>query len=281
MVDTGEGKESYIPYLEEALNQTADFSQQIISDIILTHRHRDHIQGLPSVLALLRRLWPGEKADFRPPRIHKYPLPPQSPDVILQAVLDQLPADSFIPPEDGSVIHQLQDRQIIHGSDSSLQVLHTPGHTTDSICLYLPEENTLFTADTVLGHGTAVFEDLTTYMSSLRLLLQLVSSNHLMTLYPGHGPVVKDGPKLIDEYSRHRMEREAQIVQLLSVPTPSGNAWRVEELVATMYADYPRSLWGPAAHGVLLHLMKLKTEQRVEHLEGEGEQSTWVLKDKL
>ena len=27
VVDTGEGKESYIPYLEDALNQTADSSQ--------------------------------------------------------------------------------------------------------------------------------------------------------------------------------------------------------------------------------------------------------------
>ena len=283
MVDTGEGKESYIPYLEDALNQTADSSRQLISDIVLSHQHRDHTQGLPSVLALLRRLWSGEMADFRPPRIHKYPLPLHLPDMALQTMLDKLPGDSFTSPEDSGVIHQLRELQIIHGNESSLQVLHTPGHTTDSICIYLPEEKALFTADTVLGQGTAVFEDLATYMTSLRSLLQFgcQPANQFRTLYPGHGPVVKDGPKLIDEYIKHRAEREAQIVQVLSAPAPSGNAWRLEELVANIYANYPRSLWGPAAHGVLLHLRKLKTEEKVEHLEGEGENSSWVLRSKL
>ncbi|KAF8487632.1 Metallo-hydrolase/oxidoreductase [Gautieria morchelliformis] len=283
LVDTGEGKETYIPYLEDALRPSADASQPLISDIILTHRHRDHIQGLPSVLDLLRRLWSGDKADYRPPRIYKYPLPAHSPDTTLQSMLGQLSVDSFAPTVDGSVIHHLRDLQTIDGSDCSLQILYTPGHTTDSICLYLPAEKALFTADTVLGQGTAIFEDLATYMTSLRSLLQFrsQSENQFMTLYPGHGPVVKDGPKLIEEYTKHRTEREAQIVQVLSAPPPSGNAWTLGELVADIYASYPRSLWAPAAHGIHLHLMKLKAESRVEHLGGEGENSTWVLQSKL
>jgi endoribonuclease LACTB2 len=193
--------------------------------------------------------------------------------------------DSFAPPEDNSgVIHQLRELQTIHGSDSSLQVLHTPGHTTDSICLYLLEEKALFTADTVLGQGTAVFEDLAAYITSLHSLLQFrdqLETHQFTRVYPGHGPVVNDGPKLINEYIKHRMERETQIIQVLSAPAPSGNVWSIGDMVSDIYANYPRSLWGPAAHGVHLHLKKLEIENRVEHLGGEGENSTWVLKSKL
>ena len=76
---------------------------------------------------------------------------------------------------DGSVFHDLHDGQkfvtVDKGPGSTtttaatlLVVLYTPGHSADSICLYLPIDWALYTADTVLGHGTAVFEDLAAYM---------------------------------------------------------------------------------------------------------------------
>jgi len=283
LVDTGEGKESYIPYLDDALKQASDASQPLVSDIILTHQHRDHTQGLPSVLALLRHLW-GEKKNFHPPRIHKFPLPSTSPDVTLQLMLDELPRHSFIPsPADGGVLHQLQALQTFHGNDASLQVIHTPGHTTDSICLYLPEENALFTADTVLGQGTAVFDDLAAYMASLRSLLQFGDDpdKKFTTLYPGHGPVVEEGPKFIQAYIQHRIERENQIVEVLSSPPTSGETWTLGALVANIYAQYPQSLWAPAAHGVQLHLAKLEKENRVRNMGGDKQDTRWQLASRL
>ncbi|KAF8590509.1 Metallo-hydrolase/oxidoreductase [Ramaria rubella] len=285
LVDTGEGKESYIPHLENALKQTADTSRQLVSDIVLTHRHHDHTRGLPSVLALLHRLWLGAKTDYRPPRIHKYPLPAHSPDVGLQSMLNELPSESFLPSStivEGGIIHQLQMSQTLHGTDSSFRILHTPGHTPDSICLYFPEEMALFTADTVLGQGTTVFEDLATYMHSLRSLLEFKDQpeQKFITIYPGHGPVVDNGPELIEQYIKHRMEREMQIVTVLSSTAPSGKHWTLEELVENIYAQYPRSLWPSAAHGVHLHLMKLKAENRVKQL-GEERDARWVLASRL
>ncbi|KAF8520192.1 beta-lactamase-like protein [Hysterangium stoloniferum] len=280
LVDTGEGKKSYIPFLKEAL-QTTDPSQQLISDIVLTHRHSDHTHGLPSVLALIKQLWTGDVAEFRPPRIHKYPLTPKD-DRDLQVALN-VTSDLYLPAKDGGLFHQLTQSQILHGTDSVLNVIHTPGHTVDSICLYMPEEQVLFSADTVLGQGTAVFEDLAAYISSLRFLLscgeQAVTS--FTVIHPGHGPAVENGPQLIREYIKHRMEREVQIVQVLSSPPSSGAAWSLWDLVANIYADYPQSLWTPAAGSIYLHLMKLKGENRIQHVAGEGKDSRWILASKL
>ena len=51
-----------------------------------------------------------------------------------------------------------------------------------------------------------VFDDLYSYMKSLEKLLLLSPT----VLYPGHGPVVANGREMIEEYIKHRNEREHQ-----------------------------------------------------------------------
>jgi glyoxylase-like metal-dependent hydrolase (beta-lactamase superfamily II) len=141
------------------------------------------------------------------------------------------------------------------------------------------EEKVLFVADTVLGQGTAVFEDLAAYISSLRFLLSYGDqmATPFTKLYPGHGPVVENGRQVIQDYIKHRMERETQIIQLLSSPPPSREPWSTWDLVANIYAKYPHSLWAPATGSIYLHLMKLKAENKIRHVDGEGKDSRWIL----
>ncbi|KAI0324696.1 Metallo-hydrolase/oxidoreductase [Cubamyces sp. BRFM 1775] len=280
LIDTGEGKEEFIPYLKQALLESPnhDAKQAYISDIILTHRHHDHTCGLPSVLRLIRKLWDGEHVSstpaYRPPRIHKIPL--ASPDARLQSVIDSLEPGTYTPSSSGAPIHDLYDGDtipVVTGPDetaSSLRVLHTPGHTPDSLCIHYPVDRALFTADTVLGHGTSVFEDLGAYMASLRKMIDFAKegggAQTYNTVYPGHGPVAAEGLAKIKMYLRHREEREAQIINVLRQPPPSDapDGWTTEALVANIYAKYPRELWGPAAHSTELHLNKLVGEGRVD-----------------
>ena len=241
----------------------------------MSHWHDDHIGGLPSVLALLRRLWDerNSPALFRPPRLHKFPIPASQVDPRdnLSSIIDSLPPNSFTPNPQGGPIHNLYDSQNI----SSLQVLHTPGHTLDSICLYLPDDRALYTADTVLGQGTAVFTDLALYLSSLKKMIEF--GEPYTAVYPGHGPVVPDGPKLIKEYAQHRLDREKEIVALLrSPPPPDSGVWTTWLLVSKIYAAYPKDLWLAACHSVELHLYKLEGEGLVSRTGGQDEHTSWM-----
>ncbi|RPD59278.1 Metallo-hydrolase/oxidoreductase [Lentinus tigrinus ALCF2SS1-7] len=285
LLDTGEGRDEYIPHLQEALlDKTREHTpgQPYVSDIILTHKHHDHTHGLPSVLALLRKLWenqqPAPTSPFRPPRIHKIPLP--APDPRLTSVIDSLVPGSFTPSPTGSPVHDLADSDTLPVTSSSpdessvLRIIHTPGHTADSLCIHYPPDRAFFTADTVLGHGTAVFENLRPYMTSLQKMIDYGEGPNgektYEVVYPGHGPVIKDGHEKVRTYLKHRVEREEQIVAVLRRPVPADihgfneDGWTTEAIVATIYAKYPKELWAPAAHSVELHLNKLVEEGRAE-----------------
>jgi len=285
LVDTAEGREEYIPVLEEALqNPSSDIrtNQPIVSDIILTHKHRDHVNGLPSVLSLLRRLWdernPG--VAYIGPRIHKFPLMTTE----VEKILNSLPRDSFTPSPSGQTLHDLRESQVFEvtqispeGNASPLQVLHTPGHTEDSLCLYLAADSALFTADTVLGYGSSVFEDLWNYMASLRKMIDFKkgesSEQKYTTIYPGHGPTASHD--YVDMYLRHRVDRENQVLDSIGSDPSSDEGWTTWTIMKSIYARYPEELWEPAAQSVNLHLHKLATDGKVEKLDGEGHSTRW------
>jgi glyoxylase-like metal-dependent hydrolase (beta-lactamase superfamily II) len=125
----------------------------------------------------------------------------------------------------------------------------------------------MFTGDTVLGQGTAVFEDLATYLSSLEKMKGMFSGR----AYPGHGPVIDDGRAKIVEYIQHRQQREQQIIEVLSSPRPSGEPsedkdladWHSMDIVKIIYKDVPESLHVPAHGGVMQVLKKLQREDKV------------------
>jgi ribonuclease/clavin/mitogillin len=280
--------------LESAFREIAkstNTSEPDVSDIIISHWHHDHVCGLPTVLSSLRRLWEERNPSllYKPPRLHKFPLPSNAQDEDtsshnkIPSLVNSLPKDSYTPSPDGSPFHDLSDDQILTAESSptsTLRVLHTPGHTTDSICLHIPQDRALFTADTVLGQGTAVFEDLSTYLASLNKMLQFGSDSKspYVSLYPGHGPVVTNGRELIATYIKHRLDREAQVVQVLQSPVPSGQTnWTTWLIVKILYSAYLESLWLPAAHGINLHLKKLEGDGVVRCLGGEGTEMSWKL----
>jgi glyoxylase-like metal-dependent hydrolase (beta-lactamase superfamily II) len=152
------------------------------------------------------------------------------------------------------------------GAGGSLEAVHTPGHTPDHVAFFLEGERGLFTGDAVLGWGTSVIDpgdgQLAAYLGSLERMRALQPR----TIYPGHGPVVDEAVKKLEEYMEHRAMRDRQIIEALS----RGSA-TVAELVPGIYAGVPSDLHPAAAQQILVHLLKLQGEGRVARQERGGE----------
>ena len=78
-----------------------------------------------------------------------------------------------------------------------LNVIHTPGHSGGSVCLYSEEEKVLFTGDTLFRSsiGRTDFKEgnMMLMIQSLRTLAQLPDD---IVIYPGHGPSTTLGYEL-------------------------------------------------------------------------------------
>ena len=142
---------------------------------------------------------------------------------------------------------------------TTIGVVPTPGHTQDHLAFRL-ESGAVLVGDHVLGRGTSVVThpegDVLAYLESLRRVHDLGPS----ALYCGHGPELTEDPgAVLDFYLAHRAFREQQLLDGLA----RGPA-TVDELVATVYADYPREIWPAAAQSTRATLDKLRAEGRVE-----------------
>jgi glyoxylase-like metal-dependent hydrolase (beta-lactamase superfamily II) len=132
--------------------------------ILATHAHDDHVRQAP---ALAERLG-------APVLLH--------PD---DAELWRLTHGDDAPPTE-----DLTDRQVITVAGTPLHVLHTPGHTPGSVCLYAPELETVLTGDTLFAGGPGAtgrsYSDFPTIVVSIRTrILTLPSGTRVLT---GHGP---------------------------------------------------------------------------------------------
>ncbi|KAI5478222.1 F-box and WD-40 domain protein 1/11 [Pseudohyphozyma bogoriensis] len=263
LIDTAEGLPLYLNSLRSALSSYP--TSPSISNIILTHWHRDHIGGLVGVLDLLK------EQQSTPPKVWKLLSGEKDKDEMVEELLRESPEGSFTSAGGGRMVHGLEDGQVLEAGDARLKVLSTPGHTKDSISLLYTGkgvESVLFTADTVLGHGTAVFEDLGAYMASLRKLIEEVEKEEgPVKLFCGHGEVVEEGLPKLREYFRHRQEREDQVVASLGevIGVSGEGQFKTATTITTgIYKDtIPESLIPAATRGVVLHLEKLERDGKV------------------
>ncbi|OLR91076.1 MBL fold metallo-hydrolase [Actinokineospora bangkokensis] len=138
-----------------------------------------------------------------------------------------------------------------------LEVLHTPGHTADSVCFAVAHDGVeaVLTGDTVLGRGTTVIippdGTLGDYLDSLRLL----AGRGAAAVLPGHGPDLADLGAVAGMYLAHREQRLAQVRAALVELGEGAGARQVVELV---YRDVDRALWPAAELSVAAQLAYLR-----------------------
>jgi len=188
--------------------------------------------------------------------------PDHAPGAVTLAAMTDAPIRAMRPPPGGD---RLRDGDELTAGAARIRAVATPGHSADHVAFWLERDRALFTGDAVLGRGTSVIDppegDLRAYLRSLRKMLDLEPR----TIHPGHGPTVFRAIAKLEEYLAHREERETQIVAALTESPRT-----IDELVATIYAEYPEDVRPLAARSVLAHLMKLAAEGRVDDTTREG-----------
>jgi glyoxylase-like metal-dependent hydrolase (beta-lactamase superfamily II)/8-oxo-dGTP pyrophosphatase MutT (NUDIX family) len=158
---------------------------------------------------------------------------------------------SFIPDQ----VLQGGERIALPG-DSTLRVIHTPGHASNHLCYLLEEEQTLFTGDHIMQASTVVINppdgNMVAYIASLRALL----GEDIEWLAPGHGFLMAEPRRVVEGIIQHRFKREAKVVAAMQTIGPA----TLEALLAKVYDDVDTRLHKVALRSLYAHLLKLQEE---------------------
>ncbi len=176
VVDPGN---DYTAYLELF---NLGFKPGEVGKIVLTHGHRDHSMG---ALELLRTYEAGAGNE--------------GPELILHAAGPRQLIDAAKASR--CRLTEVQGGEILDLGGLEWEVILTPGHTIDGICLYHAESKTAITGDVVLPDAMAEPDPaaggrLDHYLYGIRALLE----RDIEHVLPGHGaPVLSAGGKVVEE----------------------------------------------------------------------------------
>jgi glyoxylase-like metal-dependent hydrolase (beta-lactamase superfamily II) len=145
----------------------------------------------------------------------------------------------------------LQDGESIRVDGRELTAVATPGHTSNHLCFAW--DDALFTGDHVMGWSTTVIVppdgDMAAYMQSLEKLRQRRDRIY----FPAHGAPVKKPEQYVRHLVGHRMQRERQILNLVSECSRE-----ITDIVAKAYPGLDPRLTAAAGGSVYAHLLDLE-----------------------
>jgi hydroxyacylglutathione hydrolase len=181
--------------------QKLGFNPLDIKKVVVTHGHRDHCMG---VFELLR-------------------YPPIYESKEMEIINHEAGPLEFkkILEEQGFSLTQVKGGETLDLSGFEWEVIHTPGHTIDSICLYHQPTKTAISGDTVLPHAMADVDKnaggrLDHYLYGLKQLLR----KDLENILPGHGVPVAGAGRLAVEQTY-----EGVMMKVVEVEPESKTTW--------------------------------------------------------
>jgi glyoxylase-like metal-dependent hydrolase (beta-lactamase superfamily II) len=116
-----------------------------VEQVVITHNHFDHAGGIRAI-----------KLKFK--------------------------AKIFAYKDFDDVDEVLKDGQTIRMGDRDFEVIHTPGHSSDSVCLYCEKEKALFSGDTPVRIMTVGGS----YSGEFISAFEKITRRNIHTIYPGH-----------------------------------------------------------------------------------------------
>jgi glyoxylase-like metal-dependent hydrolase (beta-lactamase superfamily II) len=206
-----------------------------VSHILITHTHRDHVDGLERMAEATGATVCGYGRTSTTPGETK--TSPSGTEFVDQ---------SFVPDR------ALQDSETVAGADWAVEALHTPGHAPDHLCFAMADQGILFSGDHVMGWNTSVVAPPEGNMADYLASLERLVARHDRVYFPGHGGRVENPVRFAKAFLIHRRNREAAI--LASVR--AGNE-TIADVVAHIYKDIDPRLVRAASMSVLAHIEHL------------------------
>lgn len=150
LIDTGSTNLANLGYfMREMAPQSKGIGKMAIEQVILTHGHYDHSGGLAGIVR-----------QFNPVLYSWIAVPGR---------------------------HEKTNAEMhIMVGDQDAVILHTPGHSDDSICIFLPVPGILFAGDTIFR----ISDNQGTYPLAYRTTLERLATLDIKTIYPGHGTAI-------------------------------------------------------------------------------------------
>jgi glyoxylase-like metal-dependent hydrolase (beta-lactamase superfamily II)/8-oxo-dGTP pyrophosphatase MutT (NUDIX family) len=216
--------------------------------IVCTHSHPDHSPGAAPLQAMCTN----------PPPILGLPSAPTA-----RASSAFTPNRSLQNGDLLTLSLQGLEADLTHDTSHTLQVIYTPGHAANHLCLMLLEDGLLFSGDHILNGSTTVVDppdgDMNDYLNSLDLLSAACDEHRLQYILPAHGYVI-GGPDnealaAIARLKSHRLQREAKVMAAMQSQPHGG----LDDWLALAYADVPTRMWPVATRSLMAHVARLQS----------------------
>lgn len=239
VIDPGPGIDEHLRGLQSVL-----VSGQL-THILITHRHHDH-----ATLAT-----PLSKSSGAP--VLAFGGASADPASELEGESSQI---GFSPDR------QLSDGEVVESEDVRLEVIHTPGHTSDHLCFIDHEHQRVFCGDHIMAWSTTVIVPpdghVGRYIKSLERLLDYPG----YIFWPTHGPPITNPDEWIRALIAHRIDREQQLLGTLA-----SGPHDVDTLLARVYGDIDARLVGAARASLMAGIYWLLERERIIRIDGSDE----------
>jgi glyoxylase-like metal-dependent hydrolase (beta-lactamase superfamily II) len=230
ILDPGPDDDAHVAALLDAVRG------ETVTHIFVTHTHRDHSPAVPKIKAAT-----GATVYAEGPHRLARPL------FIGETRRLDASADTAFRPDIA-----LADGEVVSGDGWTLQAVTTPGHTANHMAYAFKERDLLFSGDHVMAWSTTIVAPPDGAMSDYMASLQKLAQRSEPTYLPGHGAPVRDAPRFVQHYIKHREGREASILHRLGK-----GAADVPTIVKAVYIGLDPRLAGAAGLSTLAHLEDL------------------------
>jgi glyoxylase-like metal-dependent hydrolase (beta-lactamase superfamily II) len=233
LIDTGVNTDEALKTISSAIEaQGGKLSD--LRRVIATHGHMDHV-GLAGTLAEISgadvfvHQWdtvqwavgPGQEYIEKRQDFRAFFVEAGVPTEMIDSLIDLVVTRYKRMCSPLAAETKLEDGAVFEFDDFDLRVIHTPGHSPGSVCLFNQQDRSLYTGDTLLPElisnpsveraGTIEHKALVSHQESL----ERINSLGVITVYPGHGTPFKDLEARVQKIQDSHGKRSKQVLRIL------------------------------------------------------------------